>query len=210
MGKITFSLLSSLLLICSVSSGAEELELRALVPEHVGLTQQKSPMLCYYISHTTSLPIRFTLIANHKSAPVAEVTLKPPSSPGIQEIRLEDYNIVLEEDVQYRWYVSVIQNADSPSKDIVAGGVIERVDPRLVDYYGRPCKRSTVQGLREDGVWYDAFACVNQLIERNPEDRSLRDLRNELLGIPKSIPNHDLPLKPMGVLTTNRPTQGAA
>lgn len=162
-------------------------ELQAMVPDRVGLTVQRSPVLYFYLSHVTSLPMRFTLRNSRNVAPVVDVLLKSPSSPGIQALRLDEYNIVLEEDVQYRWFVSLIMDADSPSRDIVAGGVIERIDPRLVDYYGNTCDRESVLRAEKAGLWIDAFACVNELIEGNPEDPSLRDLRDELLGRQKSI-----------------------
>lgn len=153
-----------------------------MTPDHVGLTVQKSPVLYFFISPATSLPIRFTLFDDRTVSPVTEVLLKSPTAPGIQKIWLKDYNVVLELDMQYRWYVAAIQDPDSSSRDIVAGGGIERVDPFLVNYYGRSCNKDAVRLLREAGIWYDAFACVSELIETNPQDRTLRDLRGELLG----------------------------
>ena len=157
--------------------------LAAMVPDYVGLTVQKSVMLYFLVSPATSLPIRFTLMDNRTVSPVAEVLLKSPTAPGIQEIRLKDYNVVLELDVQNRWYVAAIQNPDSSSRDIVAGGGIERVDPYLVNYYGRSCDKDAVRLLWEAGIWYDAFACVTELIKTNPQDRTLYDLRDDLFGI---------------------------
>lgn len=182
MRMIVPGLLSILLLVSSWSSRANALELETMVPDHVGLTVQKSPVLYFFISHGTSFPIRFTLHDSHTIRPVAEVLLKSPIAPGIQEIRLKDYNVVLELDVEYRWYIAAVQNPDSSSRDIVAGGTIERVDPYRVNYYGRSCDKDAVRLLREAGIWYDAFACVMELIETNPQDRTLRDIRNELLG----------------------------
>ena len=126
---------ATLLVLWSLSVRANELVLTAMVPYDVGWTVQKSPVLYFFISQATSLPIRFSLLDKRRIAPVADVPLSSPTGPGLVAIRLKDYNIVLEEDMQYRWYVSVVQNPDSHSKDIVAGGIIERVDPRLVDYY---------------------------------------------------------------------------
>jgi hypothetical protein len=137
--------------------------LAAMVPDHVGLTMRKSPVLYFFISPATTLPIHFTLMDIRTVSPVAEVLLKSPTALGIQEIRLKDYHVVLELDVQYRWYVAAIQNPDSSSRDIVAGGSIERVDPFLVNYYGQSCDKDAVRVLREAGIWYDAFACVTEL-----------------------------------------------
>jgi hypothetical protein len=197
-GQVTMipGLLASLLLVCSTPSGATELELMAIVPDQVGSTVQKSPVLYYFISQATSLPTRFTLVDPRTTTPVAEVLLKTPTHPGIWAIRLGDYKIVLEEDVQYRWFVSVIRNRDSSQTDIVAGGMIERIEPRLVKYYGRPCDRDTVRYLVEAGIWYDAFACVNELIEANPQDKTLRDLRDGVLEIRSGGFHYRMPTEP--------------
>ena len=159
-----------------------KLDLLAMAPDYVGFTVQKSPVLYFFISPATSLPIRFTLIDIHTVSPVAEVLLKSPTHPGMWAIRLEDYHLMLEEEVQYRWYVSVIQHPELPQRDIVAGGAIERVDPYLVNYYGRPCDKGSALLSLKAGIWYDAFACVTELIETNPQDRTLRELREKLLG----------------------------
>jgi hypothetical protein len=200
MREIISGLLAILLLICSVSARANELELLALAADQVGLTLQKSPVLYFYISEATSLPISFTLVQDREFTPVPDIPLKSPSGPGLEAIRLGDYQIVLEENVQYHWYVSVTRNPGSPSRDIVAGGAIERVDPFLVNYYGRKCDRDAVRYLQEANIWYDAFACVNELIDASPQDKSLRDLRDELLGRPKSflylLPTELLHLEP--------------
>ena len=182
MRMIVPSLLASLLLVSSWSSRANALDLLAMAPDHAGFTVKKSPVLYVFISHATSLPIRFTLVDNRIVSPVVEVLLRSPTRSGFWAIRLEDYHIVLEEEVQYRWYVSVIQPPDLPQMESFVGGVIERVDPRRINYYGRPCdKDSALLSLKAD-IWYDAFACVTELIETNPQDRTLRDLRGELLG----------------------------
>ena len=59
-----------------------KLELVAIAPDHVGFTVQQSPVLYYYISHATSLPIRFIVTDPQSIPPVAQVTLNPPHRPG--------------------------------------------------------------------------------------------------------------------------------
>ena len=187
MRMIVPSLLASLLLVSSWSSRANALDLMAMVPDHVGFTMQKSPVLYFFIPRTTSLPIRFTLIDSRMGSPAAEVLLKSPTRPGLWAIRLEDYHVILEEELEYRWYVSVIQSSDLSKYDSVTGGIIQRVNQSLVNHYGRSCDKNAVRLLREADLWYDAFACVTELIETNPQDRTLRDFRGELLGWKKSL-----------------------
>jgi hypothetical protein len=160
-----------------------KLELRAIVPDDVGLTLQKSPVLYYWISHATSLPVRLMLFESDRIRPLIEVALESPTRTGFWAIRLKDYDIVLDEDVQYRWYVTVTPNSEVPQRDIVAGGLIERPGElaRSYIYDGPPCDIDAVRSLLKAGVWYDGFACLGELIEANPEDRSLRRLRSDLL-----------------------------
>lgn len=177
-------LLAIILAIGSLSSRAAEPELMVTAPSgRIGLTVQKSPVLYYFISQVDSLSTRiiFVLFDVRDFAPIAEVNLNPPTHPGLWAIRLGDYHIVLEEEVRYSWYVVTTQDANSHKGDIVAGGMIERVGPQHVDNYDSPCDKKIVQYLLEAGVWYDAFACVNDLIEADSQDQSLRDLQGEVI-----------------------------
>lgn len=158
-----------------------ELTLVGMSPDHVGFTVQKSPVLYFFISRAIALPIRFTLIDNRKVSPEVRVLLRSPTRPGLWAIRLEDYHFMLEEEVEYRWYVDVEDPAD-PRRESFAGGMIERVDLRLFKYDGRHCDKDTVRYLWKAGIWYDAFACVTELLETSPHDRTLRELRENLLS----------------------------
>src|SRR5262245_17572064 len=182
MRTIIAGLLTSVLAVCSISSKAAESELMATAPlDGIGLTVQKSPVLYYFISNNTSVSTRFILWDPRNLPPVAEVTLKPPTHPGLWAVRLNDFHIVLEEEVQYLWFVVATRDANSHKGDIVAGGKIERVSPQFVEYNGGSCDKKVVQDLLAAGVWYDAFACVNDLIAADPEDQTLRDLQGEVL-----------------------------
>jgi hypothetical protein len=136
----------------------------------------------YFISKGTSLPMRFTLIDDRASREIIELFVESPSRPGFQAIRLTDYNVVLNPGVQYRWFVSVIEDADTPSKNPVAGGAIECCPEDLPFIWeGRRCDQETVDAYARGGIWYDAFACLSQLIEADPNDHSLQRLRYRLL-----------------------------
>src|SRR4029077_20822582 len=106
----------------------KEPEIVALVPDHVGLTVKQAPSLNWFLSKPTSFPIHFTLIASRSVKPLHEGAIPTPGQAGVQSLSLKDLGLTLEPDVQYRWYVSAIRDPNSPSKDIVAGGVIERCE----------------------------------------------------------------------------------
>jgi hypothetical protein len=160
-------------------------EIVALVPDHVGLTVKQAPSLNWFLSKPTSLPMRFTLIDIRSVKPLHEGPLPTPGHAGVQFINLKDLGLKLEPDVQYRWYVSAIRNPDSPSQDIVAGGVIERCEfsTCLVEMeVDLSCDRQSVLRNAVRGFWYDAMACLCELIEAKPSDQILRRQRAALLN----------------------------
>jgi hypothetical protein len=157
----------------------------ALVPDHVGLTAKKTPVLNWFLSKPTTYPLKFTLIDARLITPVHEGPIPTPDHSGIQSINLKDWGIALEPDVQYRWYISAIRNPDSPSQDIVAGGVIERCEFNtcLVEMeVDLTCDQQSVLRNAVRGFWYDAMACLCELIDSNPSDQALRRQRAALLN----------------------------
>lgn len=159
-------------------------EIVALVPDHVGLTVKQAPSLNWFLSKPTSLPMRFTLIDSRSIKPVHEGPIPTPDHGGVQFINLKDLGLILEPEVQYRWYISAIRNPDSPSQDIVAGGVIERCEfsTCLVEMeVDLACDRPSVLRNALRGFWYDAMACLCELIDAKPSDQALRRQRAALL-----------------------------
>jgi hypothetical protein len=117
--------------------------------------------------------------------PLHEGPIPTPDHQGVQSINLKDLGLALEPDVQYRWYISAIRNPDSPSQDLVAGGVIERCEfsTCLVEMeVDLTCDRQSVLRNAVRGFWYDAMACVCELIDSNPSDQGLRRQRAALLN----------------------------
>ena len=188
MNGVVRAFLASLLL-CSLPSYADHMELRAMAPDRVGLTVRKSPVLYFFISQATSLPVRFTLRDERSIRPVAETPIPSPLRAGFSAIRLKDYGIQLDEDVQYRWYVSIVRDSVQSQLEMVAEGVIERIDPQLVDYYDQVCNRDSVLLALRAGLWIDGFGCLCELIEANPEDQQLRVLQEKLWRNRGLVPN---------------------
>jgi Domain of Unknown Function (DUF928) len=161
-----------------------ELEIVALVPDHVGLTIKQTPTLNWYLSKATTYPLRFTLNNSQKILPVYDATLPTPTEAGVQSIDLKSLGLTLEPNVQYRWFVSAQRNADSHSEDIVAGGMIERCelnDCLIVYSPNMTCDRESVRTNAMIGLWYDAMDCICSLIVKDPKDPSLRKMRATLL-----------------------------
>ncbi len=164
-------------------SEGEDPAVAALVPDHVGITVKQHPALNWFLSKHTSLPIRFTLIDERSIRALVEQSITPPNQAGVHAVKIDDLGFALQANVQYRWYISVIKDADSPSRDIVTGGMIERCDFSECLLLGAmtTCTREAVMTSAEKGFWYDAMACLCDLIESDPTDTSLHKQRAALL-----------------------------
>ena len=161
-----------------------EPEIKALVPDHVGYTVQETPAVSWFLSKTTVHQVRFTLRDDRSTRSFQEKIIPTPKQPGIYTINLKELGLNLEPNVQYKWFVSVIRDADSPSKDIVAGGVIERCE--LSECLAERdmklgCSEQTVMDNARAGLWYDAMGCLCNLIDAEPKNDKLRRLRARLL-----------------------------
>lgn len=161
-----------------------EPEIVALVPDHVGLTIKQTPTLNWYLSKVTTYPLRFTLNDAQKILPVYDGPLPTPTEAGVQSIDLKRLGLILEPNVQYRWFVSARRNADSHSEDIVAGGMIERCEFSeclTITSANMTCDRESVRTNAMIGLWYDAMDCACALLAKDPKDPSLRRMRAALL-----------------------------
>ena len=165
-------------------SGGDAPVVQVLAPDHVGFTRKKDPALYWYLSSVTAKPIEFTLMDTRGIKPVIETRIPAPAQPGVQVVRLKDLGQTLEPGVQYKWYVSVILDPESPSGNLIAGGTIERVPfleaMTLFSPNGGPDDK--VGRLAFVGLWYDAIQEVSEQIEAAPNDKPLREQRACLLS----------------------------
>jgi hypothetical protein len=165
-------------------SGREVFVLMVLAPDHSALTVSEQPSLYWFISSATSLPIEVTVMDLRTSRPVLEARLAAPITPGVHRIRLADHDVRLEPGVPYRWFVTIVPDSDRRSKDILAGGAIERVEPPqgLAAKLAQARKEETASLYAEAGVWYEALTAISDLIESAPNDAVLRKQRATLLA----------------------------
>ncbi len=163
--------------------------LSALAPNHTGLTAGDQPSLYWYISSVTQYPVELTVADPQGADPLLETRVPPPSQPGVQRIRLADYGVRLASGVPYRWFVAVVPDAARRSRDILAGGTIERVEPseELKKKIAQAGKAEIPFLYAEAGIWYDALTAISDLIETAPQDPVLRQERASLMvqvGLP--------------------------
>ena len=96
------------------------LTLVALVPDHVGFTTQAQPSLFWYLSSTTLDPIELVIMDPQKIGPLFVTRLHSPPTPGIQRVRLAEYDVSLAPGVPYQWFIALRRDPKQRSKDIVA------------------------------------------------------------------------------------------
>jgi hypothetical protein len=158
--------------------------LSALAPDHSGFTTSEQPALYWFISSSTSLPVELTVMDPQGVQPILETRLPSPITAGVHRIRLSDYNVRLAPGAAYRWFVSVVPDADRRSKDITAGGAIERVEmPEALKGKVAQAPKSDLPSIYgEAGLWYDTVAAISELIEAAPQDQALRKQRTALLA----------------------------
>jgi len=170
-------------------TGREAFVLSVLAPAHTGLTTSEQPVLYWFISSPSSHPVELTIVDPQKSDPLIELRIEPPVAAGVHRVRLADHGVRLAPAVPYNWYVAVMPDTGRRSKDILAGGTVERVAPPdglATKVSGTP-KADLPALYAEAGLWYDAITALNDLIDQAPENKALRTQRSALLrqvGLP--------------------------
>ena len=149
----------------------------ALAPDHIAETISTSPSLFWHLDGTPPETARivFTLIEAGAIAPIVERQLPLPAAAGIQRVRLADFGITLDRDVEYEWSLS-LQPGDDHTNDVISQRYLRRVDPSELG--GRP---PSARAFAEQGLWYDALEALSDAIELAPGDVELRAQRDSLL-----------------------------
>ena len=158
--------------------------LSVLAPDHSGFTINEQPSLYWFISNSTSIPVELTVMDAQGIQPILETKIPAPVQAGVHRIRLSDYNVRLAHGAAYRWFVTVVPDADRRSKDILAGGAVERVEipTELKAKLAGAAKTELPAIYGAAGLWYDTVAAISELIDAAPQDQTLRKQRTALLS----------------------------
>ncbi len=118
------------------------------------------------------------------SAPSA-VRFRPVTTgaPSVRVTGLSEHGAKLTPGVEYQWVVALVTDPNNRSSDLVASGVIKRVEPAadLKEKIAKATPASLPGVYAEAGIWYDALAVLSDQIEAQPENKSLRETRSDLL-----------------------------
>jgi Domain of Unknown Function (DUF928) len=163
--------------------GGTDAVLVAVVPNHVALTTQAQPSLFWFQSKPAKAKFELTVVEPKKPKPLLSLTAPQADKPGIHRVKLAKYKVELQPDVAYEWSVAIVPDAENRSRDVIAKGVIKRIDPPG-DLASRVAQKGDLEraaAYAEAGIWYDAFESVSNAIEAHPDDPSLRAQRASLL-----------------------------
>jgi hypothetical protein len=171
-----------------VSGGARgengiDTALFALVPDHLALTTKAQPSLFWFQSKPAKAKFELTVVEPKNPKPLLSLTSPGADKAGIHRIKLASYKVELKPDITYEWSVAIVPDAENRSKDVIAKGVIKRINPPG-DLGGRMEKLSGPEraaAYAEAGIWYDALDTISNAIEAHPDDASLREQRSSLL-----------------------------
>lgn len=167
----------------SRGTGDNTLLLDALVPDEVGLTTQEQPSLFWFQSKPSNAKLEPTVLQAKNAKPLMRFHLDHADKAGIQRVRLSEHGTKLKTGVEYQWVVALVNDPDNRSKDLVASGVIKRVEAPsdLKAKLSKSNPGSNAGAYAESGIWYDALTSISDDIAARPQDSALRKARAELL-----------------------------
>jgi hypothetical protein len=159
------------------------LSVQVLVPEQLALTTQAQPSLYWYQNKTAKTQCEVTVTEPKNPKPLLMMKSGAAVPAGIHAIRLSKFNIKLKPDVTYKWSVAVVVDPDNRSLDVVANGVIKRIDasPDLAAKLATAADADKPALYAENGIWYDALQSISDQIDKSPKDTALRQERADLL-----------------------------
>src|ERR1043165_9034050 len=113
----------------SRGTGDATLTLDVLAPNETGITTLEQPSLFWYQSKPANAKFELTLLQENKIKPLVQFSVDRSSKAGIQRLKLSEHGVKLSPGVEYQWVIALITDPDNRSSDLVASGVIKRVEP---------------------------------------------------------------------------------
>lgn len=170
----------------SVRAGPADVSVEVRAPrDHTGLTLSESPRLWWQLRGGTELGLQFTLIGEEAIEPLLRLDLPGPHTAGLQDIKLSEHGIRLEDGHKYRWFVSIQLDPERPSRNPVSAGALQVIpasDPRRAKAsQATPSQRGHT--LAELGLWYDAYDFFASLALAHAESGKIAEHRDHLANV---------------------------
>ena len=138
----------------------------------------------WYLSSPWPNYIEFTLNETGKIDPVLELEIWPAEGEdihqaGMHNVNLADYDITLEADKEYEWFVVIVLDPEQRSGDLLSSGIIKLTTPPETLPNNLSDEQAYV-AYAEHGLWYDAIHDLSTQILNNPDNKTLRLHRADL------------------------------
>ncbi len=169
--------------------GLAQAKLYLLLPEEVALTTSAQPSLYWYLSQPVDHEINIDIVArtDEPKKLFAPVVLDGSKiHRGIQRLDLKKLAARLEPGVRYEWVVTIVVNPQKPAQNMFSSSSLWRIAPDEADEIIariRAAKdpRQKADIAAEEGIWIDAMDALSELIDWQPHDVALRQVRADLL-----------------------------
>ncbi len=159
--------------------------IRAIAPPRLVTTRLASPVLWWHLSMPTVIPIGFTLTEAESGRVVRDLQLSGPTKVGFHRIPLSELDVELTPGIVYEWRVGLSLEPGWDAANPSSGGAIRRSDPAkatAIALDGPPVEVARQwHAWAREGLWYEAFDFISELVERNPDIEDLARLRSALL-----------------------------
>ncbi|HEY9650262.1 MAG TPA: DUF928 domain-containing protein [Coleofasciculaceae cyanobacterium] len=164
--------------------------LTALVPNnHFGVTATAYPTFFVYMPalepQDTPRLVEFVIEDSNKN-PIYNAKFQTNGIPGILTLSLPNQAglLPLQVNQDYRWFFSVVCDAEDRSKDMTVGGLIRRVelDSVLNDQLKQTSLEQQIDLYAEAEIWHDALATLAQLRRDRPNDPVIGEKWQQLLN----------------------------
>ncbi|MEE9356118.1 MAG: DUF928 domain-containing protein [Methylococcaceae bacterium] len=168
--------------------------LAVLTPTHTGLTTKAQPTLHWYIANPVSKSIQyveFVLNSEKSITPVLRTRLDLPKKRGIQKLRLADYDITLEPDVEYAWSIALVADPTTRSHDFVSSGKVKLGSSKsaLQKRLKQASEKQYPNLFAQAGFWYDTLTALVKQTEQKPNNQTFR---NDLVQLLEQVGLHQV------------------
>jgi len=153
------------------------LQLTALVPENkIGRTVSQEPLFFFYLPQTDA-PLAEFVLEDEKGKQIYQTTLKINNSSGVIGVSLSVHQNVspLEAGKNYRWSVALICDTEDTVADVVATGIVRRVElsADILRQLEKADPRQKTFIYAQNGIWQDALSNLAAARRANPNDAEL-------------------------------------
>ncbi|MGH1480108.1 MAG: DUF928 domain-containing protein [Geminicoccales bacterium] len=157
--------------------------LEPLAPSRLSRSLSPAPMLYWYLSKGTEMPVRFTLLAEDPAItdPILDVELGIYPNAGIYAVPLEGYGIMLEDDQRYSWSVALLSADGDISSTMAQTWFEHNASADTTQFISTLAPVDQIAYLARNGYWYDAIDTLSQRLKTDDRSAPWREIRAHLL-----------------------------